>query len=260
MTIYTQMLSEYKRLETQIENLMKQLNNLPSGTLNCSRNGRHYKWYQSEEGTNTYIPKENRLLAEQLASKKYLSLILEDLSQEKRAVQFYLDHHSAIPKSLKLLKNPEFNSLLAPYFAPLSQELAEWMNSSYERNSQHPEHLIHKSSSGNLVRSKSEAIIDMLLYINKIPFRYECVLQLGETTLFPDFTIRHPRTGEIYYWEHFGLMDNPTYSQNAFSKLQLYASHGIIPTIQLITTYETKENPLGSDTVEKIIAHYFGKE
>lgn len=219
MTIYTQMLSEYKRLETKIQNLKKQL-----------------------------------------AIKKYLSLVLEDLSQEKRAIQFYLNHHSTISKSLNLLKNPEFNSLLAPYFTPLSQELTDWMNSSYEHNLQHPEHLIHKSSSGNLVRSKSEAIIDMLLYINKIPFRYECALQLGEVTLFPDFTIRHPRTGEIYYWEHFGLMDNSSYSQNAFSKLQLYASHGIIPGIQLITTYETKEKPLGSDTVEEIIAHYFGKE
>ena len=97
----------------------------------------------------------------------------------------------------------------------------------------------------------------MLLYINKIPFRYECALHLGETTLFPDFTIRHPKTGNVYYWEHFGLMDNPAYSQNAYSKLQLYTSHGIIPSIQLITTYETKDNPLSTDIVEKIIAYYF---
>lgn len=251
------MLSEYKRLDTQLQDLKKQLDNLPAGNLNCSRNGKHYKWFQSVDGTSTYIPKENRLLAKQLAIKKYLSLLSEDLSHEKRAIQFYLDHHSNNPKSIRLLNNSEFKELLTPHFTPLSQELTDWMNASYEHNLQHPEHLIHKSSSGNLVRSKSESIIDMLLYVNKIPFRYECALQLGEATLFPDFTIRHPETGVVYYWEHFGLMDNPTYSQNAFSKLQLYTSHGIIPSIQLITTYETKENPLGSDTVEKIIAHYF---
>lgn len=61
----------------------------------------------------------------------------------------------------------------------------------------------------------------------------------------------------VYYWEHFGLMDNPTYAQNAYSKLQIYTSHGIIPSIQLITTYETKANPLSTDIVEKIIAYYF---
>lgn len=151
----------------------------------------------------------------------------------------------------------QIQTLLTPYFTPLSQELSDWMNSPYEHNPHHPEHLLYKSSSGNLVRSKSEAIIDMLLSLNKIPFRYESALQLGEVTLFPDFTIRHPKTGIVYYWEHFGLMDNPIYSQNAFSKLQLYTSHGIIPSIQLITTYETKENPLCPDTVEKIITHYF---
>lgn len=257
MIIYTQILSEYKRLETQIQNLEKQVMNLPPGNLICARNGKHYKWYQSEEGTNSYIPKENRPFAELLAVKKYLSLLLEDLSHEKRAIQFYLNHHSNTAKSSQLLSNPEFKNLLTPHFTPLSQELSDWANSPYEHNPQHPEHLLHKSSSGNLVRSKSESIIDMLLYINQIPFRYECALQLGETTLYPDFTIRHPQTGAMYYWEHFGLMDNPTYSQNAYSKLQLYTSHGIVPSIQLITTYETKENPLGSDIVEKIIAHYF---
>lgn len=71
------------------------------------------------------------------------------------------------------------------------------------------------------------------------------------------FTIRHPKTGEVFYWEHFGLMDNPTYSKNAYSKLQLYTNHGIIPSIQLITTYETKEHPLTAETIEKIVENYF---
>ena len=131
------------------------------------------------------------------------------------------------------------------------------MYSPFEHNEKNPEQLIHKTISGNFVRSKSEAFIAMLLHINRIPFRYECALQLGETTIFPDFTIRHPETGQIYYWEHFGLMDNPAYCKNAFSKLQLYVSGGIIPTIHLITTYETLENPLSSELVENIVQQYF---
>lgn len=131
------------------------------------------------------------------------------------------------------------------------------MTSPYEHNTKYKEQLIHKTSSGNLVRSKSEAMIDMFLYMNRIPFRYECALQLGDTTLYPDFTIRHPQTGELYYWEHFGRMDDPFYYKNVFSKLHLYTSHGIIPSIHLITTYETKENPLSSEIIEKIIEHYF---
>ena len=251
------MLSEYKKIETQIQNLKKQIQDLPSGNLICARNGKHYKWYQNKDHINSYIPKQNRPLAEQLAYKKYLSLLSEDLSHEKRAIQFYLNHHSDTQKAEQLLNEPEFKALIASHFIPLSQELSDWMNSSYEHNPHHPENLLYKSSSGNLVRSKSESIIDMLLYINKIPFRYECALQLGKHTLFPDFTIRHPKTGDLYYWEHFGLMDDPTYSKNAYSKLQLYTSHGIVPSIQLITTYETKEAPISPDTIAKIIGHYF---
>lgn len=237
--------------------MKEQIIKLPPGTLICSHNGKHYKWYQCIDHLKTYIPKKNRQLAEQLALKTYLSLLLEDLSHEKRALQFYLDHHSESPKAELLLKHPEYKALLSPNFRLLSEELSDWKDTPYERNPHHPEHLLHKSSSGNLVRSKSESIIDMLLYINKIPFRYECALQLDEITLFPDFTIRHPKTGDVYYWEHFGLMDNPVYSQNVCSKLQLYATHNIIPSIKLITTYESKDNPLNPDMVQKIITHYF---
>ena len=96
-----------------------------------------------------------------------------------------------------------------------------------------------------------------MLFVNKIPFRYECELQLGEIFIYPDFTIRHPKTGEIYYWEHFGRMDDSKYNKNVPSKLQLYISNGIIPSIQLITTYETIENPLSSEKVESLIREYF---
>ena len=53
------------------------------------------------------------------------------------------------------------------------------------------------------------------------------------------------------------MMDEPFYYQKAFPKLQLYASYGIIPSINLITTYETKKNPLGYEVIEKAIEHYF---
>ena len=99
-------------------------------------------------------------------------------------------------------------------------------------------------------------MIAMLLHLNAIPYRYECALSLGGVTLFPDFTIRHPGTGALYYWEHFGLMDDPAYAKNAGSKLSLYAANGIIPSVHLITTYETKAYPLNAG-IEHLISYYF---
>lgn len=257
--LYERLLAERQKLDKQIKSIRNKLAELPDGKIVCARNGTNYKWYQSDGHEKVYIPKKDRHLAEQLAIKKYLSLLLEDLLHEKTAIDFYLRHHqNNVGKAHQLLTEAsEYQRLLAPYFTPLSQELQDWENAPYEHNQQYQEQLIHKGCSGNLVRSKSESIIDTFLYINKIPFRYECALKMGEVTFFPDFTIRHPETGEVYYWEHFGLMDNSNYSKNTFSKLQFYTTHGIIPGIQLITTYETKENPLNSEIVEKIIRYYF---
>lgn len=180
------------------------------------------------------------------------------MENERNALGFYLRHHSPTGKSELLLTKPsEYEKLLNPFFVPLSKELSDWMHAPYERNMLHQESLLYKASSGNMVRSKSEMLIDMCLHTHNIPFRYECALQLGDSTLYPDFTLRHPHTGQYFYWEHFGMMDNLTYAENACSKLRLYSSYGIIPSIQLITTYETKECPLSTELIEKIIEYYF---
>ncbi|MBQ3164316.1 MAG: ATPase [Lachnospiraceae bacterium] len=257
--MYERMLAEHNRLQHQITSLQKQISQLPEGKLICASNGTYSKWYRSDGCNKTYISKSERRLAEQLAAKKYLSHLLKDYLHQKNAIDFYLRHYNSnCNQAEELLKSStEYKELLAPYFSPLSEELSLWTSFPYKKNNNYPEQLIHKTASGSLVRSKSEAIIDMFLYTNKIPFRYECALLLGNTTIFPDFTIRHPKTGELYYWEHFGLIDNIAYCQNMHSKLQLYTSNGIMPSIQLITTFETQNNPLSSEMVKKIIEYYF---
>lgn len=255
---YDRMLAEHDRLDSEIQELQTKLKKFPKGKLFCTKNRQYFKWYITDGKTQTYLPKSKRSLAEKLAVKKYLSLRLEDLIHEKKAIEFYLRHHSQNSLSENMLLNcPEYKSLIAPYFKPLSQELLDWTLEPFESNPKHPEQLIQKTASGRIVRSKSEALIDMVLYTHKIPFRYEAPLQLDNITLYPDFMIRHPETGHFFYWEHFGLVDQPEYRQNMLSKLDLYMSHGIFPNINLITTYETKEHPLSMEFVQKIIEYHF---
>ena len=251
------MLQTNRQLNERISSLQKKIDTYPDGYLVCCHNGERRKWYHSQGPSRQLIPKSNRSFAELLAHKKYDSLVLEELLQEKKAQDSYLRLHPTNKKSEQLLTRPGYAELLSSSFQPLSQELSDWMNTAYEQNQKHPEHLLHKTLAGHCVRSKSEAMIDSLLYTNKIPFRYECALVLDSITLFPDFTIRHPQTGKIYYWEHFGLMDDPSYCKHTLSKLQLYITHGLIPSIQLITTYETQQNPLTTETIQQIIEHYF---
>ena len=100
-------------------------------------------------------------------------------------------------------------------------------------------------------------MIVYLLHDYKIPFRYESELELGQVTVYPDFTIRHPKTGKLFLWEHLGMVDEPAYRRNTLSKLQLYMEHGWIPSVNLILTFETKEYPLDMAYVEGLIKDYF---
>ena len=258
-TLYESIKQEQLRLQTQIQQIQSQLAALPAGKLICARNEHRFKWYFSHNHQTTYLPKHKKALAEQLAIKHYLNCVLKELLQEKQAIDSYLILHSdqTPPSELLLSDESGYRQLLSPYFMPRSEELLQWQKASYTSNTKHPEQLIHKSISGNYVRSKSESMIDMCLFQHHIPFRYECELLLGEVALYPDFTIRHPKTDKIFYWEHFGLMDNEKYSKNTFLKLALYNSHGITPSMQLITTYETATNPLTFETIENLISQYF---
>ena len=256
--IYQQIKEEYNRICHHINCIQSELQTLPPGKLLCCHQQNTAKWYLCDKKQRIYIPKSKRALAEKLARKKYLSLLLNDLENEQKALTYYLKHHSHCQKSEELITTPsEYRNLLAPYFKPLSQELNDWMNFPYEKNMEYPENLIYKGVNDTYLRSKSEVMIDMLLRIHQLPFRYECALPLGNTVIYPDFTIRHPDSGALYYWEHFGMMDHPPYIEKTTNKLNLYATHGITPGIQLITTYETKNTPLNPDIVEKLIRLFF---
>lgn len=258
--LYDLICNESETIDQQIIILKKQIETLPEGTIFCRKNGEYYKWFHKTEKKTTYLGKEHKDIAEQLAMKKYLTLQVDDLLTEKTAINSYLEMHKEDwPKAPRLFSNnSEYQRLIQPCYENYSKELSDWVHAPYPKNLKHPELLIHKTMSGNLVRSKSEAIIDMLLYQNHIPFRYENPLELDTITIYPDFTTKHPVTKELIYWEHFGKMDDPDYANQVQSKLHHYINHGIIPGKQLITTYETKEAPLNVRTVQQLIQLFFG--
>ena len=197
--IYKRIAREQEKLQQQIASLQEQLADSPAGKLICCHHNNHFKWYRSDGHTKEYIPKSNQQLAQKLAEKKYMSSALKHLSIQKKALDSYLKHYDLnMNEQNKLLNEmPGYSTLLRSYFTTSSSGFQEWRDSPYEHNPRHPENLIHKTSSGTLVRSKSEAMIDHFLYTHKIPFRYECALYLNDLILYPDFTILHPDTGSL---------------------------------------------------------------
>ncbi|MGN0168972.1 MAG: ATPase [Acetatifactor sp.] len=254
--------NDMKRKKEQISKELDKVYSLekkfPNGELLCAKNSNHYKWYVKEQEGTFYLPKSKRELAEGLAVKKYYEYKKQELESSLSACDAYLRKMSSLEgKTEQLLYHPEYGRLLEKHFIPKNEELWKWQNDNYERCKKHEEALVIKGTQGKLLRSKSEAIIDMLLYKNKIPFRYEEKLVLEGITMYPDFVIRHPVTGEYFYWEHFGMMDEEDYRNHACNKIKLYCKNGIIPSVNLIMTYETKQYPLGVEKVEWLIQEYF---
>ena len=183
---------------------------------------------------------------------------IQDLSQEMKALEAYLKQYpSEMLSEQFLIENPKYQPLISHFFIPKKKELAEWMKTPYKKCTHEKEALVHPTNAGFCVRSKSEVMIVACLMKYQIPFRYECELLLGKEVFYPDFTIRHPKTGELFYWEHFGRMDDPKYRRKCWHKLQKFGDYGIIPTINLITTYEDSKHPLSIKEIEKMVQEYF---
>ena len=259
-TFYEQMVIRSQKLNEEIMKQEQEIRTLPEGDFYCTRNRRWYKWFQSlgDGELPNYIPKSNRDFAEQLAYKKYLTLQLEDLIREKEAIESYFSKYSQENSGLdEFINHPEYQKLLYPSLNKKTKELMKWMKEPYEKCTAKLENLIHRTVTGEMVRSKSESLIYMYLHMHHIPFRYDAALQLGQVTYYPDFTIRHPKTGEYYYWENHGKMEDPGYIQRTITKLEVYIMHGLIPGKRLITTFETLKEPLNVEEVQDIIRRYF---
>ena len=252
------LLQNRTKLAQKIHDLQAKIKSSPPGELICTQNSKYTKWYVSFGSTSKYIKKKDRKYAEILARKKFLKYQLVEYKQELAILNEYITNLENIQrKSQHLLNNPQYMELLEPFLRKRFGKYQEWMLEKYVKNTKYPEKLIHTTKSGQIVRSKSEALIADTLFVYNIPFRYECELVLGEVVVYPDFTIMNPITGGIVYWEHFGRMDVESYVNTCFGKLNTYAKFGIIPTVNLITTYETEEMPLTSIVVENMIKGFW---
>lgn len=238
-----------------IKERMKQdkaeLKKCPKGKLICSNNGSYKKWYVSYGSKRQYIPKSNRKLAVKLANKRFLQDRFDSDLRIEEAIERFLKDLDRDERKRKDLR--QYIELVEERFALDDYELEQWKNADYESLSAFSQDMIHTSLSGKMLRSKAESMIDSLLFFNKIPYRYECKLDLGDSVVYPDFTMVHPKKRKLIYWEHFGMMDNEDYARKAYDKLKLYIDNGIIPDVELIATFETKDNPLTFEVINKKI-------
>ena len=250
-----------EKLMAQIE---KELSGMPEGRLriNHRRAGpgstQYYQCIPGGSRNGIYISKSEERLAYKLARKSYLQLLKEQI----RLQLSYLSNDVPDLSNKPLLD--VFNNMTADrqkLVIPLLEDdkafTERWLSVEYDHLLFEPETPVHMTDRGERVRSKSEKILADRFNALGIPYLYEKPIKTGRNKRrIPDFTLLNIRKREVYYWEHFGMMDDKDYVNANIDKINEYARVGIIPGKNLIMTFETKDNVLDTTAVNNIIKAY----
>jgi hypothetical protein len=112
-------------------------------------------------------------------------------------------------------------------------------------------HLIHRTSRGILVRSKSEVIVADPLTRLGMSYDYEMRLpSRGDIHDFrlPDFTVHF--AGDTYFWEHLGMLDVPSYRESWDRTKAWYEKNGYLSA--LITSRDGANGSISAAEIEHL--------
>ncbi len=257
-----------EKLKAIADSLKSKAENLPAGRLRIAQRNQHPEFYQVPQNSNKqgkYIHKENLNLAAQLAQKDYNLKILKLINKEIYYLQSYLkqtDNCSAIQNHYEKLSLSR-PKLIQPVTIPDNLFLTEWLSTTWQGLPFSDDAVDLFTEDKERVRSKSEVIIANKLFQNNIPYRYEFPLTLylkgnknNPVTIYPDFCCLNKHSHKEFYWEHFGLIDNPEYAQKTARKLRLYAENNYYPGRNLIITMETQTEQLSTRNIENLIKEF----
>jgi hypothetical protein len=147
---------------------------------------------------------------------------------------------------LVLLVEGDDSSFLYDFTRPERSEVARRNSNLFGPGIRHEaegipyaEHLIHRTTRGELVRSKSELVIANYLHGRGIPYRYERPVDGTAVPgkLRPDFSFETD-AGDLLLWEHLGMLDRPDYQKAWEWKREWYHQNGFKEGENLFTTTE----------------------
>lgn len=156
----------------KLEQLRRELSAMPEGALHVKHSSKYTSFveYTAESGAKNINKEQDKIYA--LARKKYIKneiAIMEETSDGK-LIKLNAQRN-------KMLTNFEKSGLdLARITMTPSQY--KWMHDTFPSNQTHKEDLIHITSSGIAMRSKSECKIGNMYEKLGIPYRYEMALTM----------------------------------------------------------------------------------
>lgn len=227
------------------------------GKLRIQKKGNSVQYYHVS-AEQTYIPKKNIALARNLAQRDYDDKLLQEIdSRQKKVNRFLKEYPETGLESIYEELNDYRKKLIHPIIETDESYAKTWMNAPYVRKIIGEDVPVIFTENGERVRSKSEKMIADKLKQLGIPYRYEAPLRLGRNcVLHPDFTLLHIKERKEIYYEHFGMMDNPEYVENALKRIELYEKNGIYPGDELLFSWETSTVPVNMKIVEGMMKKF----
>ena len=253
-----------EKLTRMKRDFQKSLSELPEGSLTMRKNKSSCYFYHSfrrngkkiNRYLNQRIPADASLISQLTRRqfiKKSLPILNKNIAVLERALENLLPFEpEQVMKTLSCAYRQGKKGAETWLYPDLF--LREWAGREYEKNTSHPENLVHETLCGIKARSKAEAMIIDHLSDYQIPFRYDAVIEINGRRYSPDFILLRPRDRKLRYWEHLGKMEDTEYVLKNASKLMAYKEAGICVNDNLILTFEDRKHPLTSREISDTIS------
>ena len=247
------------QIKKYISVLERKINGAPQGRISIKHiNNRTYYYLVSPGANEKVLGKNDSKLIEELIQKEYLKKSLKALKRELSILDRANKHYP------KLVAEDIYDKLSADrkkYVTPVvltdEQYVSAWQNQPYKPGFIPKDFPYYLTMRGERVRSKSEMIIADRLYLNGVPYKYECPIKVGNEIIHPDFTILRISDRKILYLEHCGMLDDPKYADDMVRRASLFALEGIIMGDRLFYTVESSQNPLDVRVLDVMIQNQF---
>ena len=254
--------SNAANLHKLLSQTQKRLKKAPEGSIQVqNRKSGVYFIHRSVDSDGSecisYIKKSDAKTISALTDKKYCLALEKVLKEEIYAS----DAGKIFDETLKFRVYDNLPEGLKAYVTPLCKSpeyiCKEWQSEPFASN---PYDFDIKSEMisirGERVRSRAECIIADHLNSFGLAYRYEAAYYtIDGSTLYPDFTIMHPETNELYYLEYWGLMGDMDYVDHFVSKMNRYLKSGM--GSHLISIFENDANPFDTKLLDAVIKEYF---
>lgn len=248
---------------------------LPHGRLRINHNKGVVEYYRITEKNDTcgkYLKKSDKAIIRNLAQREYIdkqlksaNVELEEIERIIKALQKIVSKGTSGKEilyksdSVYSLMSDERKGLIEPMLMSNYEYALKWEKEEYKKNEFKTEEKVYSTKKGDMVRSKSEAMLADMYYDLGIPYRYEAELRLksGRTT-YPDFTILNVTNRQEIYHEHMGLIDDEDYRFHNLRKIEEYRKNGIFTGKNLFITYESGGCPLNIREIAKCVRWILG--